>query len=106
MKKILVLSLLGLFLIIPANSAEIKITIPDHRLGDIQNTFASTYNYQTTINGEPNPETKEEFMHRMIKVYIKNVYVSHHVTPIQATRQSLINTANSNFTGITVLPVE
>ncbi len=106
MKKTFILLLLGLFLIIPVNSAEIKITVPNHRIADIQDAFASVYKYQATINGQPNPETKAEFMNRKIKKIIKDIYISYNAKAAEVTRRSLITTANNNFTGITVEPVE
>jgi hypothetical protein len=106
MKKVTILLLVGLFLIVPLNSAEIKITIPDHRIGDIQDAVASVYKYEAIIDGNPNPETKAEFTNRILKKFLKDVYVTYKIKAIATTKASLINQANNNFTGIQVEPVE
>jgi hypothetical protein len=117
MKKILILLLLGLFLIIPARSAEIKITIADDKINDIIEAFASDYNYRATINGQPNPETKKKFANRMLKNFIKSVYISYkskavedsivpQLNAVEATKQNLLNEVNNSFTGIQVSTVE
>ena len=42
-------------------------------LSKINNAIAAEYDYQSTIDGEPNPESKAEFSKRMIKTVITNI---------------------------------
>lgn len=45
-------------------------------LVEIVDAFASAYHYQATIDGQPNPETKVAFARRMVRQYIKDIYIS------------------------------
>lgn len=42
-------------------------------LSRIVDAFAVQYNYQATINGQPNPESKAEFARRMVGLHIKSI---------------------------------
>jgi hypothetical protein len=43
---------------------------------EIVDAFASAYRYEETIDGQPNPESKAAFARRMIKNYIRDIYIS------------------------------
>lgn len=45
----------------------------DSMNGRSRDAFATAYNYQTTIDGSPNPETKAQHRARKIKEYIKEI---------------------------------
>lgn len=53
-------------------------TYADSLQVDLRDTLASAFNYQTTINGQPNPETKAAFVQRKLNEnfvgYIKRTY--------------------------------
>lgn len=40
---------------------------------EILDAFAKAYNYQVTINGQPNPETKAVFARRQVRRYILDI---------------------------------
>ena len=51
--------------------ARISIDIPDNILTRVVNGFCSNYGYQDTIDGIPNPETKQQFLKRKIIEFVK-----------------------------------
>jgi hypothetical protein len=53
--------------------ATITFTIPDAQIGQLVDDICLALNYQETINGSANPETKAQFAKRMIKQYMLNI---------------------------------
>jgi hypothetical protein len=53
--------------------ATLSITIPDNQVSRVNDAIAALYNYQATINGSPNPETKAQFSRRMIIENLKRL---------------------------------
>lgn len=53
--------------------ATLSITIPDNQVARVNDAIAALFNYQTTINGSPNPETKAQFSRRMIIENLKRL---------------------------------
>lgn len=51
--------------------ASITLTIPDEVAVRVRNGFCYQQGYQDTINDKPNPETKTQFMKRMLTEHIK-----------------------------------
>lgn len=51
--------------------AQISITIPDSVLNRVVDAICAQHDYQATINGAPNPETKSQFARRMIREFVK-----------------------------------
>lgn len=45
-------------------------------LSEIIDVFATAYNYQATVNGQPNPESKAQFTRRMVRQYIRDIYIA------------------------------
>jgi hypothetical protein len=48
----------------------ITINIPDAVSNRVLNGFASAQGYQDTIDGQPNPETKQQFLKRRLIEFI------------------------------------
>lgn len=81
----------------------ITITIPDNRKSDLVDAFAELYHYQAIDDeGDPNPQSKNEFALAQVEAFIKNVYISYKAKGAEATRQELIATATNNISGATV----
>ena len=55
---------------------DITITIPDGVASRVKDGFAGMYNYQETIDGQPNPENKALFTKRLLLEHVKNVVVA------------------------------
>jgi len=51
----------------------ISFTIPDDKIELVVDAFVDQYEYQETIDGEPNSETKAQFTKRMIIRHIKRI---------------------------------
>lgn len=56
--------------------AVISITVPDGVINRVRQAFRAAYNYQDTINGQPNPESLNQFVQRKIREYVKEVVKS------------------------------
>lgn len=67
-------------------------TVPFSRIVD---AFATAYNYQATIDGQPNPETKAQFTRRMVRQYIIEIVKSQEV-------QAAVKTAYDSITEVTL----
>lgn len=61
-------------------------------LAEINDAVALEYNYQATINGSPNPESKSQFSRRMIGEHIKYI-VKHQrtISAVTAAENSVTN---------------
>jgi hypothetical protein len=86
---------------------QFTITIPDDKLNFILDSFASVYNYSSTIldeNGDEtsNPESKEVFAKKTILAFIKEVHESAKTKLVETTRNSLIEEANNDTINITI----
>lgn len=57
--------------------ATLSISIPDDQAARVRNSFCAQYGYQETINGEPNPETKAQFMKQKIIQFVKESIKAH-----------------------------
>lgn len=57
--------------------AEVTFVIPNGILDRVLDGVAYANNYQDTIGGEPNPESKPEFARRMIRNYIKDCVIAY-----------------------------
>lgn len=53
--------------------ATITFTIPDNQIGQLVDDICLALNYQSTIDGQANPETKTQFARRMIRQYMLNI---------------------------------
>lgn len=63
-------------------------------LSRIVDAFASQHNYQATINGSPNPETKSQFARRIVREYIvRTVQAQEAEAAIQAARDAVTSIA-------------
>lgn len=55
-----------------------QFTIPNGKALKLLDYFASHHNYQDTIDGQPNPETKAQFMQRKmdehIETWLRNIF--------------------------------
>jgi hypothetical protein len=87
--------------------ADITITIPNDKLDIVVDAFADQYNYQETIGDEdgnqiPNPTSKNQFAKNIIKSFVKQVYVAKKVKELDATRQTTVDNAETDVSGVTV----
>lgn len=78
--------------------AQFTITVPDDKVQDLLNAFATQYNYQTTVDDlsggtVPNPESKAQFAKNKILKYIKEVYIAAQVQQVEEVRLTTIDTA-------------
>lgn len=53
--------------------ATLSINIPDNQVTRVNDAIAALFNYQATINGSPNPETKAQFARRMVIENLKRL---------------------------------
>jgi len=81
--------------------AQIALNIPDAILTRVINGFANYYHYQSTIDGEANPETKAQFSKRMLVEYIKNAVVASEVQDAANAAATIANEAATNDIVIT-----
>lgn len=51
--------------------AQWTFTVPDNLATRVVNAIARIKNYQPTIDGQPNPETKAQFAKRMVREQVK-----------------------------------
>lgn len=54
----------------------------------INNAFGSLYEYQATINGQPNPQTLSQFTKAQVASYIKQVVKDYEATVAAETARS------------------
>ena len=73
--------------------ATITVTIPDAVAVRVRDAFTTTYSYQTTIDGQPNPETPTQFVQRMVRDYVKQTLVNHEA---QAAARTATGTATTD----------
>lgn len=56
----------------------ITVTYPDNKQIDLRDTLCSAFNYQDLIDGQPNPQTKAQFLtekcQEHLSTWIKNTY--------------------------------
>lgn len=57
--------------------AQITFNINDAHVQRILAAFSSQFNYQETIDGNPNPENKSQFVKRKLKEYIASVVIGY-----------------------------
>jgi len=74
---------------------KITIDIPEDKKADIIDAFCTIYNRPETTQNEagetiPNPVKKGEFALNCLKSYIKEVYVSAKVKPLEDTKKTAI----------------
>lgn len=55
----------------------IEITIPTSHMTRVVDAIADNHNYQALIDGELNPETRNQFAKRMAAEWVKANLVSH-----------------------------
>ncbi len=81
--------------------AQITINYPDQNAIDIRDTLCSVHgwNYQETIDGQVNPESRVAFIKRKIAEYVKSVYVN-----ASAAREAEIagNTAKATASSVVI----
>lgn len=65
--------------------ATITFTLSSADQTRLVNTICGLYDYQTTINGSPNPETKANFALRIIKEQWKSLIKEYEKITSQAT---------------------
>lgn len=87
--------------------ANITIVIPDDKVTAVVDAFCTQYNYKETITGIdgeplPNPTTKAQFAKNVIRSFIKEVYISASVKPLEDTRKTTIETAKTEIENVTV----
>lgn len=56
--------------------------------------FAAEYNYHETINGAPNPQSKQAFMNTKITAYLKDVYKASQGNAAAKTAKQTADTAS------------
>lgn len=79
--------------------ATITITVPNPVVPRINDAFAATYQYQSEIDGAPNPETKSQFTQRMIRKYVKEIVKAHEAHAAgEAARLQAQDAAESEIT--------
>lgn len=66
--------------------AEVKFTIPDNKLSLFIDAFSE--NYQETIDGEPNPETRAQYARRMLLIMVKQRVWKHQRAQIMAAAET------------------
>lgn len=73
--------------------ANISITIPDDKVSELLDAFATEYGYQDTIGGQPNPQTKAQFAKSKLIEFMKSVYKS---SKIKAGSATVITSADDD----------
>lgn len=63
--------------------AVISITIPDAQINRVVDGVCLAYNYQATIGGSPNPETKAQFAKRMLIERLKQMVMQGEMRAVQ-----------------------
>lgn len=86
--------------------ANITITIPDDKLNNVIEAFATQYDYKEKIidvNGNEinNPVSKVQFAKNIVNSFIKEVFISAQVKNLNIQRQQIIQTANEDVSNIT-----
>ncbi len=87
---------------------KISINIPDDKKVAVVNAFATQYKYQASTTDEEgvetqNPVSKGQFALNIIKTFIKEVYISSQVQPLQDQRKTLIEKAKTDIDGVEVV---
>ncbi len=111
MKTILV----ALFLLftVPGQARDITVTIPDEKFETIVDGFAYQHGYQDIIPSEDagglvggpsiaNPETKEEYLSRMLARFIRYSYEAGKVKEFQAVKAQISKDAKTYTADISV----
>lgn len=64
----------------------------------IIDAFADAYGYQATIEGQPNPQSKQQFFNAKLTAYIRDVYKAQQVSVAEkAARDSAGTTADGEL---------
>lgn len=71
--------------------ANITITIPDSQLTRVLDGIAKDCNYQLTINGSSNPETKAQFAKRIIIERVKSMVLAGERKKAEEDMQATLN---------------
>lgn len=71
--------------------ASISITVPDVNLTAALNAACAFKGYAATINGAPNPETKPQFIKRMLAVELKSWVIGGARQEAAATGQASVD---------------
>lgn len=79
--------------------AEVSITIPNGQLQRVLNGFAVSYGYQDVIEGQPNPQTKAQFLKATVIKIIKDAVKSAEAqTAASAARDAVHQDVDGNLT--------
>lgn len=56
----------------------VTVTYPDNKQADLRDTLCLALDYQDTIDGQPNPQTKAQFLNikcqEVLATWIRNTY--------------------------------
>ena len=70
------------------------VTYPDAKQADLRDTLATRFGYQATINGQPNPQSKSQFIQALandrLKVWLKSNYEEAKAAEVATANQSTI----------------
>jgi len=77
-------------------------TIPTDLVNEVVEAYCFAYNYQTEIDGLPNPETKVQFAKRIDREYTVNLVKQYRVSVLETQRQTLNEQADIDCQTITV----
>ena len=78
--------------------ADLKITVPSAILTRVLNGFCGQHGYQTTINGQANPESKADFATRKIREFVKDSVKAYEATQAaEAERLSKLAAAETEI---------
>ena len=72
---------------------QVSFTTADDKVDGIKDDFCAQYGYKATIDGQPNPETKNQFIKRKIGEFIKESVKAYRT---YAAAESARTTAISN----------
>lgn len=89
-----------LFVTAPTHAVDMCVTVSTTVAVRVVEAFTKAYNYEETINGQPNPETKGQFTRRKIREYVREVTVSYEA--INAAETERLKQKNKSDSEITV----
>lgn len=69
--------------------AEIKLTVPDAQLDRVRNAFCAVNGYQDTIDGQPNPVSKNQFLKQQLMAFVKSTVKSYEESQAAKTIQEV-----------------
>ena len=96
MRKIIVFLVLLMAGNVYAKDKDTIVSFDEIHMNRVYDAFAVAYSYQATINGQPNPETKEQHYQRRLKSYVAEILASYEgVLAGEIARKAAYEKANS-----------